>query len=107
MRRPLPAGATRIGVLADRRQHAVVLPRLLHEIADAESQRLDGDVERRPAGHHEDGKGRVDRVHAREQVQAFAAGGRVARVVEVHQQDVEVTPPKRVEDGRRATAPPR
>ena len=78
-----------------------VLPRLLHEISRAAPHRLDRHLDAAPGGHHDDRQRRVVHAQLREQVEAFAAGGRVARVVEVHEHGVELAPLDGVERGCR------
>ncbi len=71
------------------REQARVLPGLLDEILGAAAHRFDGEFEAAPRRHHDDGKRAVFRPDVREQIEAFLAGGGVARVVQVHQQPVE------------------
>ena len=54
----------------------------------AAAHRFDGGVDAAPAGHDDDRQRRVVRAHAIEQIEAFAARRRVARVVQIHQQQV-------------------
>jgi hypothetical protein len=77
-----------------------VFPRLLHEVARASPHRLDGDVDAAPGGHDDDGEGRVVGADVRQQVEAFAARRRVARVVQIHQHGVEVVALDRLHDRR-------
>ena len=65
------------------------LPWLLHEAARAAPHRLDRGVDAPPPGHDDDGEVRRQRADLRDQVEAFAAGRRVAAVVQVHQEQVE------------------
>ena len=58
------------------------------EVPRAESHGLHCLVDAAPGGHHDDGKGRVERLQPREQVHTFAAGGGVPGVVEVDQRRV-------------------
>ena len=78
------------GLRAQDRQQARVLPRLLHEVARAAAHRFDRDVDAAPGGHDDDGQRGVERAQVVEQIEPFLAGRRVARVIEVHQDDVEL-----------------
>ena len=71
-------------------EQARVLPRLLHEIARAAAHGFDGEVDAAPGGHDDDGQRGVERAQVVEEIEPFLAGRRVARVVEVHQDDVEL-----------------
>ena len=67
-----------------------VVPRLLDEVARAPAHRLDGLVHAAPGGHHHRGQRGVEGLELGDQLQALAAGGGVAGVVEVEQDGVEV-----------------
>ena len=67
-----------------------VVPGLLDEIARAPAHRLDGDLDAAPGRHDDDGQRRVESLDAREQVEAFLARGRIARVVQIDERDVEL-----------------
>ena len=89
----LPAAPNRpaqLGLRPDDRQQPLVVPRLLDEVARAAAHRFDRDVHRAPRGHHDDRQRFVGGVNALQQVEAFFARRRVARVVEIHQDDVVV-----------------
>jgi hypothetical protein len=77
-------------LLTQRLQQTRVLPRLLHEIANAATHRFDREIDRGPRGHDDDRQRRIERVDARDQVDAFAAARRVASVVEIHQHHVKL-----------------
>jgi len=64
-------------------------PRLFDEIADTALHGFDGDADRGPAGHHDDGRDVRERPEMGEQIETFAAGSGVARVVQVHEQQIE------------------
>jgi len=81
------------------REQPAVVPRLLDEITSATAHRLDRAVDAGPGGHHHDRGRRVERLEARQQVEAFGAGGGVPRVVHVDQQGVEVALVERGKDG--------
>ena len=80
-------------------QHALVVPRLLDEVAGAAAHRLDGEIHRAPGRHDDDGHGRVELLEPREQREAFFARRGVARVVQIDQRDVEIA---RVDGGQHA-----
>ena len=52
--------------------------------------RLHRDLDAAPRRHHDDGQRGIDALDAREQVEAFLAGRRIPRVVQVDQRDVEL-----------------
>jgi len=79
-----------LGVNADEREKPLILPRLLHKVARPTLDGLDGQIDVAPRGHHDHRDARVDLLDAGEQIEAFLAGGCVAGVVEVDQQDVVV-----------------
>ena len=71
-------------------QQARVVPRLLHEVPRPAAHRFDRDLDGAPRRHDDDRQGRVGVLDAREKIEPFAPRRRVARVVQVHQEDVEV-----------------
>ena len=71
-------------------QQSGVVPRLLDEVASAPAHRLDGLVHAAPGGHDHCGQRGVERLQLGDELQAFAAGGGVAGVVEIEQDGVEV-----------------
>ena len=64
-------------------EEARVLPGLLDEVAGAAAHGFDGEVEVGPGGHDDDGEMGVALADGGDEVEAFAAGGGVAGVVEV------------------------
>ena len=71
-------------------REARVVPGLLNEIARAAAHGLHGQLHRSPGRHHDHRQGGIEALDAVEQLETFLAGGGVARVVEVHQDDVEI-----------------
>ncbi len=78
-----------------------VVPRLLDEVAGAAAHRFDRDVHRAPRRHDDDRQDGVAGVDLPEQLEAFLARRRVARVVEVDQHHVVVALAERGERRRR------
>ena len=67
-----------------------VVPRLLDEIARAAAHRFHRQFHAAPRRHHDHGQRGVQQLYAVEQFQPFLPAGGVARVIEVHQDRVEV-----------------
>ena len=89
-------------LVADHAHEALVVPWLLDEIAGAVPHRLDREIDRAPRGHHHDGEIRVELLDLAQEIKAFGARRRVARVVEVDQRRVEALLAERVECRARA-----
>jgi hypothetical protein len=70
-------------------QQPRVGPGLFHEIGHAALHGLDRQANGGPAGHHHDRRQVFVFAQQREQVQAFLAGGGIARVVQIHQEKIE------------------
>ncbi len=89
-----PAGvaerAAQLDLGAQRGEQPVVVPRLLDEVAGAAAHRLHRLLHAAPGGHHHRRQGGVEGLELGDQLQALAAGGGVAGVVEVEQHGVEV-----------------
>ena len=83
-------GAAELDLRAHDGQQPLVVPRLLDEVAGAAAHRLDRDVDRAPGRHHDDRQRLVGGADAAQQVEPFLAGGGVAGVVEVDEDDVVV-----------------
>ena len=88
-------------VRAQRGQELVVVPRLAHEVADAVPEALDGEVHGGPGRHDHHGHVGVAGADGGQEVETLLAGGRAARVVEVHQHEVERRAVERFEQRRR------
>ena len=84
----LAARASLLDLGAQRADELLVVPRLLHEVADAAAHRFHRKIHRSPAGHHDDREQAVVLLHAREQIDPLASRGGVAGVVEIHQEQV-------------------
>ena len=78
-----------------------VVPRLLHEVASAGTHRLERQLDASPSGHDHDRKRVIDVVQSLEQVETFTTRSLVARVVRVHQQQIEILAFDRFHDGVR------
>ena len=87
---PLAQRLAQFDLGPDDRQQPRVVPGLLDEVARAAPHRFDRDLDAAPRRHHDHRQRRIDPLDARQQVQAFFAGRRVARVVQVDQRDVEL-----------------
>ena len=73
--------------LQDAHQISVV-PGLLNEALRAGAHGFDGELDVSPGGHDHDWQRRVDRTRLPQQLQPFISRGGVARVVEIHQQQI-------------------
>ncbi len=82
--------APQLHLRPQRAQQPPVVPRLLDVIARAAAHRLDRAVDARPGRHHDDWGRALQSLDAREQVEPFSARRRVAGVIHVHEQRVEV-----------------
>jgi hypothetical protein len=87
---PLAQRLAQLDLRPHDREEPGVVPRLLDEVTRAAAHRLDGDLDAAPRRHDDDGERRIDPLNARQQVQPFFARGRVARVVQVDERDVEL-----------------
>ena len=90
-------GLVQLSMNADDRDEALVLPRLLDEVASAALDALDGEIDVAPRGHDDYRQARIDLLKASEQIETLFAGGSVARVVEIDEQNVVVALPERLE----------
>jgi hypothetical protein len=73
---------------AQNRQQALVLPRLLHEVARPPAHGLDRQPHVAPRSHNDDRNAAIESYNLGKQVQAFLARGRVARVVQVDENGI-------------------
>ncbi len=69
---------------ADNGKEAIVIPGFGDEIARAEFHRLDREIDGRPGGHDDDRQGLVQRLEARDGLEAFLPRGGVAVVIQIH-----------------------
>jgi hypothetical protein len=70
-------------------QQPCVGPGFFHEISHAALHGLDGQPDGSPAGHHNDRRQVFVLLQQGEQVQTFLAGGGIAGIVQIHQQEIE------------------
>jgi hypothetical protein len=85
-----PDRAAELGLGTNDRQQAFVLPRLLDEVSCSPAHGLDRDVHGAPRRQDHHRQRFVGGVDALQQIEALGARSGVARVVEVHQDDVVV-----------------
>ena len=79
-----------LGVNADEREQPLVLPGLLDEVARPALDAFDGQVDIAPRRHHDHRKPRIELLDTGQQIEAFLAGGGVARVIQVDQHHIVV-----------------
>jgi transcriptional regulator CtsR len=77
-------------VNADEGEQPLVLPGLLDEVTRAALDAFDGQVDVAPRRHHDHRKPRIELLDAGQQIEAFPAGGGVARVIQVDQHHIVV-----------------
>ncbi len=97
-RLPPPA---RIGLLANGRDQPLVLPRLLNEIARAAPHGFHRQIETAPRGHHHHRSGVALGLQAGQEIHALRARSRIARIVEVQQDQVEGLAARPIQQGGR------
>jgi len=83
-------GVVKLCMNANEGDEALVLPGFLNEVASAALDGFDGKVDVAPGGHDDDGEAGVELLDAREQVESLLAGGCVASVIQVDEEDVVV-----------------
>ena len=83
-------GLAQFDLIADDRGETGVVPRFLDEVARPPPHRFDGQFDIGPGRHDHDRQRAVERLNAGEQIESFLARGGVARVIEVHEQDIEL-----------------
>ena len=81
-------------------EQARVVPGLLNEVTGSAAHRLDGEIDAAPGGHHDDRDLRVMLPDAAEQIEPFASGRGVARVVEIDEETVELARGKALQHER-------
>ena len=84
-----PQRARQLELRVYRGEEPCVVPRLLNVVPRPATHRLDRAVHTPPRRHHDHGHRVVGRLQARKDVEPFHAGGRVARVVEIHEHGIE------------------
>jgi hypothetical protein len=94
----VPQGMVQVDLGAEDLEQPDVVPRLGHEVAGPQAHRLDRQVDGRPGRHHHDRQVGVEGLEAGEEIEPLAPRRRVAGVVEVHQDDVEVAPGQTLDD---------
>ena len=96
-------GVVEVDLGAQDGEQAGVVPGFLDEVGGAAAHGFDGELDVGPRGHDDDGELRLVGADLGEQVEAFAAGGGVAGVVQVEEKRVEGAALERVEHhvGRR------
>jgi hypothetical protein len=87
-----------LGMDADERDQAFVFPGLLDEVASAALDGFDGEVDVAPGSHDNDWQAGIEFLDAGEEIEALLAGGGIARVVEVDEEDVVVGVGQRLEE---------
>jgi hypothetical protein len=96
-----PKRAPQLDQVAQRDEESRVVPRLLDVVLGAAPHRFHRAAHASPRGHDRDREVRFHVFQAVKQVEPLVAGGRVPRVVHVHQQRVVVTALERDEHSRR------
>ena len=94
-------GAAELDLRFEDGGEARVIPGLLDEVARAAAHGFDGELDGTPGGHHDDGQRGIEGLNAVEQLEAFLAGGGIARVIEVHEDGIEVARFDRIDSGGR------
>ena len=80
-------------VHTDEADQALIFPWLLDEIARSSLDAFDGEIDVSPGGHDNYWYTWIDLLQARKQIESFLARSRVARVVEIDEQDIVVALP--------------
>ena len=89
---------THLDLCAKDCKQPVILPGLQHKVAHASLHRFDSKLDAAPRGHHHDGQRAVYGLNSRQQIEAFLAGRRIACIVEIHQQQIEIVRLQRLDD---------
>src|SRR5215467_9815755 len=74
-----------------------IFPGFLHEVRSTPMHCLDRQFDGSPRGHHNDGQSAVYRLNLRKYFQPFASRCRIAAVVEIEQDGVEISSPDGIE----------
>jgi hypothetical protein len=91
-------GMVELSVHPDERYKALVLPGLLHKVASAALDGLDGQIDIAPGSHDNDGDARIDLLYASKEVEAFLPACGVAGVIEVDKNDIVVVLAEGIEE---------
>ena len=89
MLQALTSFAALLDLAAQRGNELAVVPRLLHEVAHATAHGLDGEIHRAPSGHDNHRQRAVERLDAGQQIDALTPRRGVARIVQIHQEQIE------------------
>src|SRR5262249_5838996 len=84
-------------VIAQHSKQPRVLPRLLNAVGGAATHRLDRQLDIGPGGHRHDWQSAVERPNPRDQIKSLLPRRRIARVIEVYQNQVEIARSDRFE----------
>ena len=93
--------ASQADLLAEDFQKPRVGPGLLHKVAYAKLHGFHGEAHGGPAGHRDDRRSVLDFPQTAEHIQSFAAGGGVARIVEIDEENIELLAAYRRQQVRR------
>ncbi len=85
------ARAALVDLRPDQRDERLVVPGFLHEMADALPHGFDGELDGAPSGHGHNRQERFDGPDALDEREPFDARRRIARVVQIHQEKVDLT----------------
>src|SRR5215469_2273562 len=85
-----PQRLVQFGVDPDKRNETFVLPGLLDKVTGAAFNALHGQIDVAPSCHHDHRQTRIDLQQASKQIKTLLAGGRVARVVQVNEQNIVI-----------------
>ncbi len=96
-----PHSAVKINLRADNAEQALIVPRLLNEVAGAAAHGFNGQFHAAPRGHHDDGQLAVNTLNLQQQVNSLLPRCRVPMVVQVHQHQIELARLQRFNHSKR------